>query len=58
MTVRQINLSDKELADRLYEAVGNFDPFMKPLIAARIVGHREGDEGSTEWIRKALGWDT
>lgn len=55
--IRQINLTDKELADRLFDAVGNSDRFMKPLIAAHILAHREGDVESTEWIRTSLGWD-
>lgn len=55
--VRQINLTDDVLAERLFEAVGRGDRFMKPLIASRIMGHREGDAESTRWIREALGWD-
>lgn len=56
--VRQINLSDDELFARLFEAIGHGDSFMKPLIRAHIMAHREGDVEATEWIRKSLGWDS
>lgn len=55
--VRQINLTDEELAERLLERfVG--DQFAKPLIAIRIAGHREGDAEDTLWIRQRLGWES
>lgn len=55
--VRQINLTDEELANRLLERfVG--DHFAKPLIAAQIAGHREGDPDATKWIRQRLGWES
>lgn len=57
MTVRQINLTDEQLAERLFDQMHR-DQFAKPLIAARIAGHREGDVESTEWIRRTLGWDS
>ena len=56
MTVRQINLSDEELFERLFDAFRR-DRFARMLIAAHIQGHRDGDQESTEWIRRALGWD-
>lgn len=54
--VRQINLPDEEIARRLL-AYFDGEPFVKPLIASHIMGHREGDAESTEWIRTRL-WPT
>lgn len=56
MTVRQINLTDEELFERLFDVMSR-DQFAKPLIAARIAGHREDDAECTEWIRRMLGWN-
>ena len=56
MPVRQINLTDEELFERLFNAMSR-DQFARPLISVRIVAHREGDEEATAWIRKTLGWD-
>ncbi len=54
--VRQINLTDEDLAERLFDQMAR-DVFAKPLIASRIMAHREGDPESTAWIRRMLGWD-
>lgn len=54
--VRQINLTDEELAERLLAALNN-DPFAKPLIATHIEGHRACEVECTKWIRRMLGWD-
>lgn len=54
--IRQINLTDEQLFDRLFEKM-NKDKFARPLIRVHIDGHRNDDPESTAWIRKVLGWD-
>lgn len=56
MAVRQINLNDEELFNRLFEKM-NRDQFAAPLIKSHIRGHREDNEESTTWIRRKLGWE-
>lgn len=54
MEVQQIDMSDEELFNQLYEAAKIDAPFIQRLINERIMAHRAGDEEATIWINNAL----